>query len=80
MPEGIGGFLDQFGIDRIGEVRLADNTGEYEVHLVPGKGNIDFESMFRRIEGAGYRGHYSMAFGNHADKLGAREKFVAMLK
>ncbi len=80
VPEGIDGFLDAYGIERIGEVRLADNTGEYEVHLLPGDGTINFESLFRRIEGAGYRGHYSMAFGNNADKLAARDKFVAMLQ
>lgn len=54
MPEGIDGFLDAFGIDRIGEVRLADNVGDKEVHLSPGRGNIDFESMFRRLESAKY--------------------------
>ncbi len=73
VPEGIGGFLDAFGVGRIGEVRLADNTGEYEVHLNPGQGNIDFGSLFKRLERAGYRGHYSMAFGTLQDKLAARE-------
>jgi sugar phosphate isomerase/epimerase len=73
VPEGIGGFLDAFGVARIGEVRLADNTGEYEVHLNPGEGTIDFTSLFRRLEGAGYKGHYSMAFGGPQDKLRARD-------
>ena len=80
VPEGIDGFLDAFGVDRIGEVRLADNRGDYEIHLLPGEGNIDFESMFRRIESAGYQGHYSMAFGTKADKLKARDKFAALLR
>ena len=74
VPEGIDGFLDAFGIGRIGEVRLADNTGEYEVHLKPGDGTIDFTSLFRRLESSGYRGHYSMAFGSLDDKLAAREQ------
>ncbi|MSQ08277.1 MAG: sugar phosphate isomerase/epimerase [Dehalococcoidia bacterium] len=73
VPEGINGFLDAFGISRIGEVRLADNTGEYEVHLNPGQGTVDFKSLFRRLEGAGYKGHYSMAFGTPQDKVKARE-------
>jgi sugar phosphate isomerase/epimerase len=76
VPEGIDGFLDAFGVDRIGEVRLADNLGDKEVHLNPGQGNIDFVSLFRRLEGAGYQGHYMMAFGNQADKLTARDFFV----
>jgi len=77
VPEGIHGFLDAFGIDRIGEVRLADNLGDREVHLNPGEGNIDFGSLFRRLESSGYRGHYAMAFGSPADKLAAREFFVS---
>ncbi len=76
VPEGIGGFLDAFGTTRIGEVRLADNTGEYEVHLVPGKGTIDFRSLFRRLESSGYTGHYSMAFGTPQDKIAARERLA----
>lgn len=75
VPEGIDGFIDEFGIARIGEVRLADNTGEVEVHLPPGQGNIDFQSMFQRLENAGYDGFYTMAFGSMDDKLAARERF-----
>jgi len=76
VPEGIDGFLDVLGTARIGEVRLADNTGEYEIHLRPGEGTIDFASLFRRLEAAGYRRHYSMAFGSSDDKLAARERFA----
>ncbi len=77
VPEGINGFLDAFGIDRIGEVRLADNLGVKEVHLNPGQGNIDFQAVFRRLESAGYRKFYTMAFGSLQDKLAARDAFVA---
>lgn len=76
VPEGINGFLDAFGIARIGEVRLADNTGDREVHLNPGQGNIDFQAVFQRLEKAGYRGFYTMAFGSLQDKLAARELFA----
>jgi sugar phosphate isomerase/epimerase len=75
VPEGINGFIDAFGISRIGEVRLADNLGDKEVHLNPGEGNIDFASLFTRLESAGYQDHYMMAFGNQADKLAARDFF-----
>jgi len=75
VPEGIDGFLDAFGVDRIGEVRLADNLGDKEVHLKPGQGNIDFEAAFRRLESSGYQKFYSMAFGSLEDKLEAREAF-----
>jgi len=76
VPEGIDGFLDAFGVSRIGEVRLADNTGEYEIHLNPGQGTIDFTAMFARLEGAGYRRHYTMAFGTLDDKLAARDRLA----
>ena len=77
VPEGIGGFLEAFGIARIGEVRLADNTGEYEVHLAPGEGTIDFKALFDRLESAGYAKHYTMAFGGDDDKLAARDRLTA---
>ena len=72
VPEGIDGFIDAFGIDRVGEVRLADNKGDYEVHMIPGEGNIDFKNMFKKIESKGYRGHYSMAYGNSDEKIKSR--------
>jgi sugar phosphate isomerase/epimerase len=77
VPEGIGGFLDAFGMARIGEVRLADNTGEYEIHLRPGEGTIDFAALFQRLESSGYRQHYAMAFGNDDDKVAARDLFAS---
>jgi len=77
VPEGIGGFLDAFGIGRIGEVRLADNTGEYEIHLAPGEGTIDFGALFTRLETGGYARHYMMAFGGDDAKLAARDRLVA---
>ena len=76
VPEDVDGFLDAFGIDRIGEVRLADNLGDKEVHLNPGEGNIDFPSVFGRLESSGYSGFYSMAFGSLEDKVAAREYFT----
>lgn len=76
VPDAIDGFLDAFGISRIGEVRLADNLGDKEVHLNPGQGNIDFESLFRRLESSGYEKFYTMAFGSLQDKLDARKKFA----
>jgi sugar phosphate isomerase/epimerase len=77
VPEGIDGFLDAFGITRIGEVRLADNLGDREVHLNPGEGNIDFAALLQRLEVAGYQDHYMMAFGSPEDKLVGRDYLAA---
>jgi sugar phosphate isomerase/epimerase len=65
VPEGIDGFLDQMGLARCEEVRLADSHGRYEEHLFPGDGQIDFRHLFRRIEqDPQFHGHYMCAFGS----------------
>lgn len=77
VPEGIDGFLDAMPVDRLAEVRLADNNGEYEVHLKPGEGIIDFGALFARIEGLGFAGHYMNAFGSLEDMLAGRDYMLA---
>jgi sugar phosphate isomerase/epimerase len=77
-PEGIEGTIRGMGLARCGEVRLADNRGDKEEHLLPGEGTIDFRAMFRRIEGAGYRGHYTCAFGSLDDMLRGREVLAGL--
>lgn len=76
VPEGIDGFLDAIDLARCGEVRLADSHGRWEEHLRPGEGTIDFTRMFSRIEGGGYRGHYTMAFGALDVMLEGRERLL----
>lgn len=80
VPDGIDGFIDGLDVSRLGEVRIADCTGEYEVHMRPGEGNIDFGSMFRRIEDSGFSGHYMNAFGSLDDMNNARDYLVARAK
>jgi sugar phosphate isomerase/epimerase len=72
-PEGIEGFMAALPMSRCGEVRLADNNGEYEIHMFPGEGIIDFAELFFRIEGCGYEGHYMCNFGSLDDMLRGRE-------
>ncbi|MBL4721785.1 MAG: sugar phosphate isomerase/epimerase [Alphaproteobacteria bacterium] len=72
-PEGIAGFLDALPTDRLAEVRVADSNGEYEQHMQPGDGMIDFPDMFARIEAAGFTGHYMCAFGSLEDMLRGRD-------
>ena len=77
VPEGIAGFVDALDFSRVREVRLADcwRNGKEE-HLKPGTGDLDFGDMFRRIEGAGFRGHYTSAFTTLDDMLWARDYYV----
>ena len=76
-PEGIDGFLQALPIERLGEVRLADNNGEYELHMFPGEGIIDFQDTFARIEASGYTGHYMCNFGTPEEMLRGREIMAA---
>jgi acyl-CoA dehydrogenase len=76
VPEGIDGFLETLPLERLGEVRLADNNGEYEVHLFPGEGIIDFEALFARLHALGYAGPYTVAFGSLKDMLRGREQLA----
>ena len=79
VPEGWHGFLDAFGVDNIGQVRLNDNTGDYEVHLVPGEGTIDFGALFAKLSALGYGDWFSLGFGDEGDKLRVRDWFVTLL-
>ena len=77
VPEGIEGFVKALNFKRVHEVRLADCfRNGYEVHLPPGKGNINFGKMFKLIESAGFKGHYTNAFATLDDMLAARHTFV----
>ncbi len=78
VPEGIAGFVEALDFSRVGEVRLADCfRNGHEVHLMPGQGNLDFGEMFKMIEGKGFRGNYTNAFGTLDDMLAARHTLVA---
>jgi sugar phosphate isomerase/epimerase len=72
VPDGIDGFINGLDMNRLGEVRIADCTGEYEIHMKPGEGNIDFGDMFKRIEASGFKGHYMNAFGSLEEMNDAR--------
>jgi sugar phosphate isomerase/epimerase len=77
VPEGIAGFIDALDMRRVAEVRLADCwRNGHEQHLKPGDGDLDFGDMFRRIEGAGFAGHYTNAFGSLEEMLAARDVLV----
>ena len=71
------GFAEALDFSLVGEVRLADcYRNGHEVHLEPGAGDLDFVDMFRRVERAGFKGHYTNAFGSLQDRLDAREYLV----
>ena len=71
--------MEAFGVENIGQVRLNDNTGEYEIHLIPGEGTIDFADLFAQLNGRGYDGWFSLGFGDDADKVRVRDQFARSL-
>jgi sugar phosphate isomerase/epimerase len=81
VPEGVSGFTDALDFSLVGEVRLADcYRNGHEVHLKPGTGDLDFGDMFKRVEGKGFKGHYTNAFGSLEDRLNSRDYLVAKAK
>ncbi len=74
---GISNFIDAVDFSLCHEVRLADNNGSYEIHQRPGEGTIDFGAMFKKIEGLGYKGHYTNGFTTIEDMLTGRDFMVA---
>ena len=77
VPEGMEGFIEALNFKRVGEVRLADTwRNGYEIHLAPGKGDMDFGKMFKLIEGKGYRGYYTNAFTSLDAMLAGRDYLV----
>jgi sugar phosphate isomerase/epimerase len=81
VPEGVDGFIDAIDLGRVGEVRLADCfRNGFEAHLQPGRGDLDFGALFRRLESGGFTGHYTNAFGSLDDMLAGRTYLVAMAK
>ena len=74
---GIANFIDAVDFSYCHEVRLADNNGSYEIHQRPGEGTIDFGAMFKKIEGLGYKGHYTNGFTTIDDMLVGRDYMVA---
>lgn len=81
MPEGVPAWIDAIPLHRVREVRLADcrRNGDEE-HLVLGAGDFDFGDMFARLEGKGYRGAYTNAFGTLADMQSARLAMVELAR
>jgi sugar phosphate isomerase/epimerase len=79
VPEGVAGFVSAIDLARVAEVRLADCfRNGYEVHLPPGAGDLDFGALFALLEGGGFRGHYTNAFGTLDDMLAGRDALVRL--
>jgi sugar phosphate isomerase/epimerase len=79
VPDGPLGFLAAFGANRIGQVRLNDNRGQFEEHLIPGEGNVDFRAVFGELTRRGYAGPFTLDFGGPDDRATWRDTFARWL-
>jgi sugar phosphate isomerase/epimerase len=79
VPDGFEGFLDAFGADSIGHVRLHDTNGIYEEHFLPGEGIVDFRHVFTTLHQRGYRGPFTLDFGRPEVKVAWRDRWAALL-
>ena len=80
LPGDFDSFFDAFGLERIGLILVCDNRGQYEEHLYPGQGTMDFARLFQRLEGGGYTGPYMLTFGNREQKVSGREYLLEKAK
>ncbi len=74
--DGIAAWIDGMDMSRCEEVRVADNNGEYELHMHPGTGTVDFADMFGRLGKSNFQGHYMCGWGTLEDMLEGREYLV----
>ena len=79
VPDGFEGFLEAFGADTIGHVRLHDTNGIYEEHFLPGDGIVDFRHVFKTLYDAGYRGPFTLDFGAPDVKVAWRDRWAELL-
>jgi sugar phosphate isomerase/epimerase len=79
VPDGYDGFLDAFGVERIGHVRLHDTNGIWEEHFLPGEGIVDFRSVFGSLTRRGYSGPFTLNFGTPEQRAHWRDQFAAIL-
>ena len=81
VPDRFEGFLEAFGADLIGHVRLHDTNGIWEEHFRPGEngGIVDFRQVFTLLHRQGYRGPFTLDFGTPVVKAEWRDRWGALL-
>lgn len=80
MPEGPIGFIEAIGVGRIGIVLIADCRGEFEEHLLPGQGTLNFAGVLGRLESGGYAGPVLLTFGPRDELLAGRKYILDQIK
>jgi len=61
-------------------VHLSDNDGTHAYHLMPGKGNIEFDKIINRLKSIGYSGYLIVDISGIEDILNNAAKMKIMLE
>jgi protein FrlC len=63
-------------------IHLDDNLGDFDSHMIPGKGNVDFDSLFNALKEVGYKGFISVELGGgyNMDPTSACKESLEYLK
>jgi protein FrlC len=63
-------------------IHLDDNNGDFDSHWIPGKGNVDFKSLFHNLKKINYSGFLSaeLGAGYNMDPAGACKETLDILK
>lgn len=76
---GIDGYINQLDFEECREVRLNDNRGIREEHLMPGDGTIDFPNLFEKLEKEEYDGPFIIALGPKERSLTGINRILGFL-
>jgi sugar phosphate isomerase/epimerase len=60
-------LLSQYGSKLIA-LHLHDNDGVQDLHLIPGEGNIDWNTLMKKISATGYTGPIALEIANRSTK------------
>jgi len=63
-------------------IHLDDNIGDFDSHMIPGKGNVDFKSLFSSLKAINYDGYISVELGGgyNMDPTSACKESMEFLK
>jgi len=63
-------------------IHLDDNNGDFDAHMIPGKGNVDFDSLFSSLTDLDYKGFISVELGGgyNMDPTSACKESLKFLK
>lgn len=74
LPE----FLDH--VDRIANVHIHDNRGDFDAHLTLGEGTVPWQEAVRTLVAGGYRGTFVVESQGHPSGEASRKKLLDALK